>query len=367
MTGVAVNDTPVNTVPVSITVTEDVASVITGISIADVDAGASNMLVTLAVPSGTVAATTGGGVTVAGSGSGTLTLTGSVASINAFIAASNVTFTTALNATAPVTLTVTTNDQGNSPAPALNDVDTVTLNVTAVNDAPTGTDATVATAEDTAYTFTLADFGFADPSDVPANALLAVRIASLPLVGSLTNNAVALNVGTSSRRPTSLPGDSSSPRSPTPTARAMRASPSRSQDNGGTAFGGVDLDASPNTIDGRRHRGERRAGEHGARLDHCDRGCGKPDHRHSVADVDAAAGNVLVTLACRRHPRRGHWRRRERRRLRLRHPDPDRLGGEHQRLHRRLERHLHHRARRRRAGDPDRDHSTTRGTAPPRR
>ena len=72
-----------------------------------------------------------------------------------------------------MTLTVTTDDQGNSPAPALNDVDTVTLNVTAVNDAPTGTDATVATAEDTAYTITLADFGFADPSDVPANALLA--------------------------------------------------------------------------------------------------------------------------------------------------------------------------------------------------
>ena len=111
----AVNDAPANTVPVSITVTEDVASALTGISIADVDALGGNVLVTLSVPSGTLAAVTGGGVAVGGSGTGTLTLTGTVGNINAFIAASNVTFTTALNATAAVTLTVTTDDQGNTP------------------------------------------------------------------------------------------------------------------------------------------------------------------------------------------------------------------------------------------------------------
>ena len=135
----AVNDAPANTVPVSITVTEDVATALTGNSIADVDAGAGSVLVTFSVPTGTLAAITGGGVTVGGSGSATLTLAGTVANINAFIAASNVTFTTALDATAPVTLTVTTDDQGNTPAPALNDVDTVTLNVTAINDAPLNT------------------------------------------------------------------------------------------------------------------------------------------------------------------------------------------------------------------------------------
>jgi hypothetical protein len=135
----ALNDAPVNTVPVSISVTEDVASALTGISIADVDAGAGNVLVTFSVPSGTLAAVSGGGVVVGGSGSGTLTMTGTVANINAFIAASNVSFATALNATAAVTLTVTTDDQGNSPAPALGDSDTVTLNVTAINDAPVNT------------------------------------------------------------------------------------------------------------------------------------------------------------------------------------------------------------------------------------
>ena len=170
----AVNDAPVNTVPVSITVTEDVASALTGISIADVDALGGNMLVTLSVPSGTLAAITGGGVAVGGSGSGTLTLTGTVGNINAFIAASNVTFTTALNATAAVTLTVTTDDQGNTPAPALNDVDTVTLNVTAVNDAPVNTvPAAQATNEDTALVFSAGNGNLVSIADVDAGASLS--------------------------------------------------------------------------------------------------------------------------------------------------------------------------------------------------
>ena len=42
----------------------------------------------------------------------------------------------------------------------------MTINVTAVNDAPAGTDNTVTTLEDTAYTFTAADFGFSDPNDI---------------------------------------------------------------------------------------------------------------------------------------------------------------------------------------------------------
>ena len=46
---------------------------------------------------------------------------------------------------------------------------TMTVDVTSVNDAPAGTDKTVTTLEDTAYTFTAADFGFSDPNDAPAN------------------------------------------------------------------------------------------------------------------------------------------------------------------------------------------------------
>jgi Big-like domain-containing protein/Calx-beta domain-containing protein/cadherin-like protein len=72
-------------------------------------------------------------------------------------------------------------------------VDTFVLTVGAVNDPPSGTDNTVSTAEDTTYTFTAADFGFTDPNDTPPNTLLAVKITTLPGLGTLTNNNVAVN------------------------------------------------------------------------------------------------------------------------------------------------------------------------------
>ena len=134
-----VNDAPVATVPLNIAVTEDTASALTGISFVDADAGTSSVTVTLSVGSGSLAATSGGGVTVGGTASA-LTLTGSVSSINTFIAGSNVTFTTAANAMANVTLTVAVDDGGNiGSGGAQADTETVALVVTAVNDAPTVT------------------------------------------------------------------------------------------------------------------------------------------------------------------------------------------------------------------------------------
>src|SRR5262249_38070663 len=72
---------------------------------------------------------------------------------------------------------------------------TITVNVTSVNDAPAGTAKTITTLEDTAYTFAVADFGFSDTVDVPGNALSAVKIGTLPSAGTLTNNGVALSAG----------------------------------------------------------------------------------------------------------------------------------------------------------------------------
>ncbi len=132
----SVNDAPVITAPANRTVTEDAASALTGISFSDADAGSSSVTVTFSVGSGTLAATSGGGVTVGGTSSA-LTLTGSIANINTFIAGSNVTFTTAANATSNVTLTVGINDGGNTGSGgAQTDSKTVTLQVAAVNDAP---------------------------------------------------------------------------------------------------------------------------------------------------------------------------------------------------------------------------------------
>ena len=72
--------------PSSISLTEDTAGVITGITVSDVDAGSGLLTVTLSAPSGTLSAISGNGVTVGGS-AGALTLTGSQADLNAFIAA----------------------------------------------------------------------------------------------------------------------------------------------------------------------------------------------------------------------------------------------------------------------------------------
>ena len=74
---------------------------------------------------------------------------------------------------------------------------TITVNVTAVNDAPAGPTRRSARCEDTAYTFTAADFGFSDPTDNPANALLAVKITTLPAAGTLTDNGSAVTAGES--------------------------------------------------------------------------------------------------------------------------------------------------------------------------
>ena len=133
----AVNDAPTIAVPVRLDFSEDTAGAVTGISIADVDAGGSVVTLTLAVPAGTLAALNANGVTVTGSGSGTLVLTGSIADINAFIAASRVSYLSAPNANGDVTLTATVNDLGNTGSGgALSASDTVVLRIAAVNDAP---------------------------------------------------------------------------------------------------------------------------------------------------------------------------------------------------------------------------------------
>jgi hypothetical protein len=77
-------------------------------------------------------------VLVAGSGTGAVALVGTTPAINAFLAAGGVTFTTALNATAPVPLSAFVNDLGNFGAggPLVSPTIGVALNVTPVNDAP---------------------------------------------------------------------------------------------------------------------------------------------------------------------------------------------------------------------------------------
>lgn len=130
-----INDKPAITLPPSITVTEDVASPVTGISFSDADAGNGSVNVTLVPAPGTLTAVSSSGVTVSGTGS--LSLAGTVGDINAFIAGGNVKYTTALNSTAGATLAVSINDNGNTGSGGDQTASAnVSINVTPVNDAP---------------------------------------------------------------------------------------------------------------------------------------------------------------------------------------------------------------------------------------
>src|SRR5205814_2048052 len=123
---------------------------------------------------------------------------------------------------------------------------TLTIDVTSVNDAPAGTNNTVSVLEDGSYTFAAADFGFTDPTDAAsaagANALLAVEITTLPGAGSLTNNGVAVTAG----QFVSAADITAGKLKFSPAANANGAGYAsftfQVQDDGGTAHSGVELD-----------------------------------------------------------------------------------------------------------------------------
>ncbi len=78
---------------------------------------------------------------------------------------------------------------------------TITFNVTpvsyAINSAPSGADTTITITENTPYTFSVADFGFTDPNDSPADGFQSVTITALPLDGTLTLNGTPVQAGDS--------------------------------------------------------------------------------------------------------------------------------------------------------------------------
>ncbi len=116
----SINDNPtIATLPTDITVTEETAGNVdlSAATLSDADVADSDFTLKLAAGSGTLAATSGGGVTVGGSGTGTLTLSGSMANIDTFLnTASNIQYTGANAASGDNadTLSVTLNDEDGS-------------------------------------------------------------------------------------------------------------------------------------------------------------------------------------------------------------------------------------------------------------
>src|SRR5262249_11028670 len=115
------NDPPVNIMPGNPSTDEDVATVITGIAITDPDAGSADVEVTFSVTSGTllVSPSVSGGVVagdVADNGTNSVTVTASLAKINATLGETGLTYTPTADFYGTVTFTVHTNDLGHSDA-----------------------------------------------------------------------------------------------------------------------------------------------------------------------------------------------------------------------------------------------------------
>ena len=142
----AVNDAPINTVPPTQIVNEDTALTFSSansnaITVSDVDVGAGSEQITLTVTNGTLSLSQTTGLTFTtgtGVNDGTMVFTGTLADIN--IALNGMTYNPTANFNGSSTLSITTNDQGNTGSGGpLSDTKAVTINVSAVNDAPINT------------------------------------------------------------------------------------------------------------------------------------------------------------------------------------------------------------------------------------
>ncbi len=126
------NDAPVHTVPGAQTVSEDTNFIVAGVSVTDIDGGPVTTTLSLPANTGTLTVVTGGGATITGNGSGSVTIAGTAAQINAAVASITYTpvgdYNTGTPA-APIGLTVSTSD---GSAPAVNS--TIAITVTPVGD-----------------------------------------------------------------------------------------------------------------------------------------------------------------------------------------------------------------------------------------
>ena len=125
-----VNEPPANTVPVGpLAAAEDAVFAIGGVSIVDPDGGTID--VSLSVANGVLTVSLAGGATISGgtNGSGALTLSGSLAQVNAALITLG--YQGNLNYFGPDALTMSSTDPG-----GLNDTDNIAIAVTPVNDAP---------------------------------------------------------------------------------------------------------------------------------------------------------------------------------------------------------------------------------------
>ena len=185
-----VNDAPVNTVPaLPLTVLQETQTPVMGISVVDIDAGAGVINTQLSVTNGVLDVTLSGAATIsAGSnGSNTLTISGNVSDINATLSSLRYTGNNNINGIGADTLTVVTNDLGNTGSGgALSDTDSVQIDITPVNDAPVANNDAFTVNEGSTTNLNLAS----NDTDVDGTVdLTSIVITAAPANGSIVVNA----------------------------------------------------------------------------------------------------------------------------------------------------------------------------------
>lgn len=184
------NDAPVNTVPAAQSVgTGATLTFTTGggnaISIADVDAAAGPVITTVSTTLGTLSATSTNGSVVTGSGTASVAITDVVADVNATL--QTLSFTSGTGGTG--TITVLTNDQGNTGAPgAQSDSDSFAINV----DSPPSVTATTPTNGSTTANNVGLSITFSENINAVAGAV-SLTCSGGPV--TLTGGATGANVG----------------------------------------------------------------------------------------------------------------------------------------------------------------------------
>jgi hypothetical protein len=251
----AVNDAPVNHLPLPQSVNEDHTLLFNTananpVSVTDVDVASGTISVELTVQHG-VLGVGASGATVGGDGTNDVTISGSLSDVNAALAGLG--YTPDANYHGSDTLHMVADDGGATGSGGTqSDTDDLSITVNSVNDEPAGADyAHAASNEDTAVVLNPADFGFTDPID--GDSLAGVKVSTTPGNGTIYYDPD----GAGGVAPVALAaGD-------TMIAAGLTAGsyyylPSQDyngsdsftfavQDNGTTANGGVDTDQSPNT------------------------------------------------------------------------------------------------------------------------
>ncbi len=219
-----IEDTPLNLTDIVVT-DPDTATVTVTLRLSDVSAGALSTGTSGSVTSTYNAAT------------GVWTASGAPENVNTLLA--GVVFTPAPNKSGSFTLATSVSDG----------VATVTgskaFTGVSVNDAPAGADRTITLTEDGSRTLTATDFGFTD-SD--GNTFAGVRIAALPGAGTLRLDGTAVTAGQIVSAADIAAGKLVFAPAANGNGTGYASFTFQVQDNGGTANGGIDIDASANTL-----------------------------------------------------------------------------------------------------------------------